>query len=92
MLVQAKLKFRCSACHSTLKVPLHRRGTYLHCPRCHQRQQAPLSNETRVVDPARLDEAPREVLHMVPAILRFVAWTACVGWVSYLVWLHCNPL
>jgi DNA-directed RNA polymerase subunit RPC12/RpoP len=90
MLLQSKLKFRCSACRSTLKVPLHRRGTYLHCPRCHQRLLAPLSSETRAA--AQPDEAAFEVLPMLPAILRFAAWTACVGWVSYLVWLHCNPL
>lgn len=91
-MVQGKLKIRCTACQSTLKVPLHRRGTSLQCPRCQHPVQIPLSSEPESVDRAQLAQAPREVLHLVPAILRFVAWTVCVGWGSYLVWLHCNPL
>ena len=66
---------------------MRKRGQLSHCPACNYRLKVPVAGDEAAAD----DEAASDLARTGAFLLRVLVWTACLAWVSYLLWSKCNP-
>ena len=87
MIAASRIEFLCPSCHTSLKAPMRKRGKISECPVCNYRLKVPVAGDEAAAD----DEPASDFVRTAAFLLRVLVWTTCVGWVSFLLWSHCNP-
>jgi hypothetical protein len=87
MIAASRIEFLCPSCRTSLKAPMRKRGKISECPVCNYRIKVPVTHAGVGSD----DEPASDFGRTAGFILRVLAWTACIAWVSFLLWSKCNP-
>jgi hypothetical protein len=91
MILASRIQFLCPSCHTTLKAPMRKRGKISECPVCNYRIKVPVTGKDGGKDGGTDDESVSDLVQTGGFVLRMLVWTACVAWVSFLLWSKCNP-